>query len=455
MRPTSAAALLILAATILACATRPAAYRPQPAENGSFVLVYRTDVDEAAGVVVEAVAVREDGRDVPLTWNREHRAGRPGTVAWGSIPAGRYRGLAVRVAPRRGGLDGERVDVAVPFTVASGQGRAVLVDLASGRGTDEDEGEATGRPVARGEIPANRMSALLGVVPMRRAGALLLFDRVSGEIAGAVPTGRGPVAATVDVLASRAYVALADEDAVEIVDLAAPASIGRIALAVGDQPSAIARSADGRTVVTANRGSATLSILDPDARLERSRVAIGDRPTSVALDPDGRTAYVTTEAPPSLAVVDLATASILGRVPLESGPIRLRLDAAGRRIVVAHRESRVVLVVNPSTRTVVRRIPLDSEATAVALDPRSDRFYVARRGGMAVEAFEPGSPFPTRGYPVDGEVRFLEVDTEGNTLCMVLPDRGEIRLVRLVGGQVFARLGVGPEPGEPAFSGSR
>jgi DNA-binding beta-propeller fold protein YncE len=135
--------------------------------------------------------------------------------------------------------------------------------------------------------------------------------------------------------------------------------------------------------------------------------------------------------------------------------VRLRLDATGRRIVVAHRDARAVLVLDAATRSVARRIPLDSQASALALDPRSDRIYVARRGGLMVEVFDPGSPFPTRGFPVDGDVGFLEVDPEGNTLCMVLPDRDEVLLVRLVGGQVVARLGIGPGPGEPAFSGSR
>ncbi len=95
----------------------------------------------------------------------------------------------------------------------------------------------------------------------------------------------------------RLYVALHLADRVRVFD-----SNGTI---VGDVPSGrrpaqIALSPDGKTLIAANRGDGTLSLIDTATLRERSRLDLGAaHPHGVAFNESGTRAYVTCEGTPS------------------------------------------------------------------------------------------------------------------------------------------------------------
>lgn len=89
-------------------------------------------------------------------------------------------------------------------------------------------------------------------------------------------------------------------------------------IAVGAGPAQLEISADGATLVTANRGDGTASIIDVASMSQRARVDLnGSHPHGVTLDPQGTTAFVTFEGEVGTAggvvAVDLETATVLWR----------------------------------------------------------------------------------------------------------------------------------------------
>ncbi len=86
-------------------------------------------------------------------------------------------------------------------------------------------------------------------------------------------------------------------------------------LSVGAGPAQLALSADGTTLVVANRRDGSVSLIDLPSMAERARVPVaGEHPHGVALSGDDRLAFVTfegsTRTPGGVVAIDLADASV-------------------------------------------------------------------------------------------------------------------------------------------------
>ncbi len=85
---------------------------------------------------------------------------------------------------------------------------------------------------------------------------------------------------------------------------------------VGYRPAQIALTPDGGTLVVANRGDASMSLVDTSLLIETARIPLGaEHPHGVALDAAGQRAFVSCEGTPQTAgravAVDLEAESIL------------------------------------------------------------------------------------------------------------------------------------------------
>ena len=90
-------------------------------------------------------------------------------------------------------------------------------------------------------------------------------------------------------------------------------------VAVGNRPAQIALTSDGETLVVANRGDASLSLVDTDSLIETARIPLqAEHPHGVALDDGHRLAFVSCEGTPQSAgravAVDLESESVLWSV---------------------------------------------------------------------------------------------------------------------------------------------
>jgi YVTN family beta-propeller protein len=87
-------------------------------------------------------------------------------------------------------------------------------------------------------------------------------------------------------------------------------------VSVGNRPAQIALTPDGGTLVIANRGEASLSLVDTETLTETARVPLGaEHPHGIALDEPGLRAFVSCEGTPQTSgravAVDLASESVL------------------------------------------------------------------------------------------------------------------------------------------------
>jgi YVTN family beta-propeller protein len=456
---------LLLSGCLLA---KPPVSGPALDEEGSllvYLLPLPADALRLSFRVQEMTALREDGTSVPVSLlvtdlSGESR-GRERRLARADLPPGRYTGLSLQVGA--GSLRGEEGNVpllppakasTIPISFEIEKRRAVVVSLGLDyRNSIESSFRFT--PAFSAEIPVRPAPGLIAMASSGGPDSVTLFDKVSGRVVGAVRTARRPSGVTLDPERKRAYVAATGDDTVESIGLLEEAVLAQLRLHGGDNPLELALTPDGTTLLCANSGSSTVSVIDALPLIETARIPVGNNPSSVVADRSGRRAYVFNTGSSTITVLDVAARSVAATIPTDAGPFRGQFNRVGDRLYVIHRSSPYLSVIDPLSLAVTARIYVGMGATALKVDPQTDRIYLARRNAGSVEVFDPLSSLPTDAIPMEGDVSFLAIDGEGDNLYALLGVRHEVQVVRIVGKQTIARAEVGENPYGLALAGER
>jgi YVTN family beta-propeller protein len=166
---------------------------------------------------------------------------------------------------------------------------------------------------------------------------------------------------------ARLWVVNVDGDSVSVFDVVTSAKLGEIA--VGSMPRSVAVSPSG-AVWVANKGSSTLSVIDPATLSLTKTIALprAAQPFGVVFAPDG-TAFVTLEAAGKLLKLD-ATGATVASLDVGQSPRHLALTQAGAQLLV----SRFITPPQPgeataTVQTSVGGVPVGGEVLLV--DPAS------------------------------------------------------------------------------------
>jgi YVTN family beta-propeller protein len=453
------AALFFAFLLLSACQAKPTLVKPRLEGEGAVSVYLQPFPQEAEGLVfrMEGIsAVRQDGEIIPLSldvqeFSRQEMK-RERLMAAGDLPPGQYSGFQFRLKDAT--LKSEEGDIAlvaatenpraaIPFAVY--KGKAVVLSMRFLYKESVGEGFRFS-PVFSGSIPGRIAAGLVGLVTGRGSNTATMFDKISGRVVGVIPTGTSPAGMVIDPASRRAYVAISGEDSVETIDLLEMAVIHRQRLTAGDGPLELALTPDGRTLLSANNGSNTVSIIDSSSLIETKRLQVGSGPQSILVDRAGRRAYVFNTLSNTISVIDIGARAVAASVATESGPVRGQFNRAGDRLYVLHRFSPYLTVLDPLSLSVVRRVNIGAGGTALKVDPRTDRIYIAKRNGEEVDIYDPFSFLPIDFLRTGGEASFLTIDGEANNLLLLLPGRKRLRIVHLVGKKTAAEIDVGEDP---------
>jgi YVTN family beta-propeller protein len=460
-------ALLLLAG----CHVRARGPAPLPALSGEGeVRVYLQPLPEDAARLAfslsSVLASRSGGPDVPLELLHPEVSGAAPTgqrlLALGRLPPGPYAGLALEVkratVARDGGVSDllvpeEPIRVEAPFMVEPG--RAVVVRLSLRRTPLAGEFELGDAFSAVALAPEASTVQLAGYCSTPALAGLAVFDRRAHEVNGVLPTGRQPLGIAIDPRALRAYVAMAGEDQIQVLDLVTGEELRRIALGTGDEPREVALTPDGGLLVTTNPGSGSVAFVDVASGSVVGRVRTGEEPSALLLDRGGRRGYVLDRRSRSLTVVDVANRAVVATVPTDPEPLRAQLSRDGTRLYLIARGSAYLTVFQVPEMTVVRSVFIGLGAGALKVDPRSDLVYVGRADEGRIQVFDPMSALPVDAIEVPGPVSWLALDDVENALVAVLPERRQVAFVDVTRKRLIATIDVGAEPFQVALVGER
>jgi DNA-binding beta-propeller fold protein YncE len=139
----------------------------------------------------------------------------------------------------------------------------------------------------------------------------------------------------------------------------------------------------GRTLFATNEVANEIVAIDlPSGRLAFT-AAVGERPSEVLATPDGKRAYVSVRGEDKIKLVDLASRAIRREVAVGTQPDTLQLTPDGRTLVVALRGKPAQLVF-VDTRSFTASAPL----TIAGADTTAGHHFLSANGRFTVAAFE-------------------------------------------------------------------
>lgn len=121
------------------------------------------------------------------------------------------------------------------------------------------------------------------------------------------------------------------------------------AVKVGQQPTGLALSPDGRLLFCVNSGGASVSVVDTASLREVTRIPVGVNPQKVAVSPDGSRAFVTNKGGDTVSVIDARSLVNLATVPVQAGPIGITFDRKGEKAYVACKDAGCIVVLDGKT----------------------------------------------------------------------------------------------------------
>ena len=461
-------ALSVASILLFACQAMPSLVKPRLEEEGQ-VFVYLQSLSQEADRLTFRLegmsAVRGDGTTVPLSLHigdiRGKDPKRERLLASGVLPPGQYLGFSFRSTGAT--LKGEEGDVALPLAdekpmtsihFAIARKKALVVSLKF-LYRESLPGGIRFAPSFTAEVPGKIATGLIGLVTGRRGNTVTAFDKVTGKVVAVVPTGTSPGGIVLNPLSRRAYVAISGEDAVEAIDFLGMDVIGRGRLVIGDRPEELALTPDRKTLLTANTGSNTVSVVDAASLVETRRIRVGSGPQSILVDRAGRRAYVFNTLSGTISVLDIGTGGVVATVATESGPVRGEFNRGGHRLYVLHRYSPFLGVFDPTTLSIVRRVYVGSGGMALKVDTKTDLIYLSRQGTGEVTIYDPFSFLPVDSWRAGSDASCLAIDGEGNNLFAVLPGANGVRAVRLVGKETALEADAGEDPYWVTLMGER
>ncbi|MBX6314921.1 MAG: beta-propeller fold lactonase family protein [Isosphaeraceae bacterium] len=194
----------------------------------------------------------------------------------------------------------------------------------------------------------------------------------------AVEPHRSPIALALSADGTRLLSANQTAGSVSLVDVAAGKVLHEVS--TGDKPAGVALSRDGRRGVVTHWYGYDLAILavGPERLEVVGRVAVGPEPRGVCLAPDGRTAYVAVGVANEVVRIDLESRQVTGRLTVGREPRGIALSPDGKRLLVGNARSQEMSIIAVEDWTVERTISIDGDnLRQVAISADGTTGYVA------------------------------------------------------------------------------
>jgi YVTN family beta-propeller protein len=435
--------------------SEPRSYRPVLESNGELHLYLQPFPTEARRLSLRVgaiAAIRSDGGLLPLLKSPAELRGAElvsaqKRLAAAVLPPGLYSGLSIQIATASVAGDQGTVGLLVPsepvvleheFTVTRRRASALFISL--GVETMEDVASRL-TPVLSLAEPTRQLTGMLGFATVPARNLVFVFNKHNMQVVDAIATRSGPKGAALDQRTGTVFIASSGDDAIEIIDAITKQILGHIRLTAGDEPREIVLSPDGRTLVSANYGSNTASVIDTGSRREIVRLPLPSRPTDVVVDTSRPRVYILQPQSNAVSVIDFQRRRLVGTGTLEESPIQGALSEDGSSLYLITGNSPNLLVLDTGSLALTARIYVGSGAASIKVDPRTGYIYVGRRSRDIV-VVEPRSLMFIDEFSVDGTAAFLTIDNEQSALFVVLPERGLIQKLDLVSNKVLGTLEV-------------
>ncbi len=461
--------LLLLILSYASCYPPPTSERVYQGDRGYLVIYLQPMPQEAEKLrfTLDSISLlHSDGSSIPLPLLLDELSGvdrihRQTRLAEGYLPEDSYAGVTIET--NKAFLKGQEGESALlvndPLTRLEYAFRlkqqASSVLFLSFRPSGAKTGGLSFTPVFALSEPTRVLTSFTGYVSNSETNTLTVFNKRTMLVENIISTGRSPFGLAIDRRRARAYVAVLDDNAVQEIDVIEGTILGKAVLSLGDDPIDVAVTPDGRHLISVNRGSNTISIIDAVSLIELERIRVGDKPCSVEISPTGLLAFVLNSYSNTLSCIDLSQNIFAGTLAVQGSPRRGAFSRNGRRFYVITSDSPTMTVIDVSSLTSVGSIHIGPGASSIKVDTRTDLVYVGKSFGAEISIVSPRSSLPIDSIFLRGSAEHMTIDDEENSLFVVLPEKRLLQKMNLTSKRVTAELDVGIGAYEVALMGER
>jgi len=442
-----------------ACTVAPIHVRP-PLENEGAITLYLQpflqEADRLTFTLTEVAAVKDDGQEFPLELRIKELKGtaikRQRLLCEGVLPEGSYVGFSVTVSKATLKSEESKSDLLVtenptrvnfPFKVTA---RKASVMFTSFNYKQSVLNEFSFKPAFTISPPPQVVTAVSGYASIFDTNTIAIFDKNTRVAVGAIATRRGPKGLVIDQKLRRVYAAIPDEAVVEVIDATTQEVINSIALFLGDAPQCLALTPDGKTLLSVNAGSNTVSFLDTTSFIEISRITVGIGPNAVIMDSMGRRAYVFNTFSNTVSVIDVARRALVTSFSTDPAPLWGQLNAKGDRLYIIFGQSTYMTVLDTTSLTVLFRVYVGFGVDALKVDSLTGLIYMGKINETEVAVYDPFSLQPIDYIAAGESPAFITIDGDENNLWIAGSTTGKLIIVNLASKKVVSEIDVSAEP---------
>jgi YVTN family beta-propeller protein len=399
-------------------------------------------------------AIRDDGLEISLALalsdlKGADYTGRQKLLASGILPPGLYTGISIQfqkalVQTEEGEIDllvsEEPLNVDHEFDVTRRKTSTLFLALSpSGMIT----AGVRFTPVFSLASAGRTLINLIGFASNPASNRISVFNKKTMRVVNSIATDPGPSGLVLDQLRTRAYVAAAQDDSVAVIDVFNMQIINRLKLDFKDHPVWLELTPDGRTLLSVNRDSNTVSIIDAMSMIEIDRVKVGQKPSSAVLDPTGLKAYVMNTRSNSISVVDLTQRRLAVTIAVEAGPLMAAFNRQGDKLYVISGDWPYITVIDRSRFIITKKIFIGTGAVSIRVDNQTGLIYVGKKIGAEISVIDPFSAQFVDNFQAGGQAVFLTIDGQERTLLAALSDRSVLQKFNLISKKLMAEIDMG------------
>ncbi len=214
---------------------------------------------------------------------------------------------------------------------------------------------------------------------------LLVFDTAALKVVRSIPVGGNPheVVATAD--GRLAFTANSRSNTVSVVDLAQGKEIKRLSSPHLAYPHGMAIHPDGKTLYLTSEQNQLLHLLDIPSLELKGQVKTGKEGSHmVVLSPKGEWAYIADRGSATVTVVDTRKLVVEKHIPAGEGVEGIALSADGKWLLVGNRKAAEIQLFDAPNRVSVARIKVAEDPVRVTISRDGTRALVPHRGANEV-----------------------------------------------------------------------
>ena len=244
-----------------------------------------------------------------------------------------------------------------------------------------------------------------------------VIDTATNQIVGSpIPVGESPSTLAVTPNGKTLYVGDESDDNLKVIDTQTNQVVTTIPLTYEGEDreaSVIAISPDGKTAYVSSYNLEGILVIDTQTnQIVGSHIPLSGKGWGVAFSPDGSVAYATNYDTDEVQVINTATRQVVGAITVGEDPVNLVFSPDGKTAYVVNEGTNLipgtVSVIDTATRQVVGTpIPVGHDAWGIGLTPNGSKLYVSSTNDSNVTVIDTatrqvvGSPIPVGAAPYE------------------------------------------------------